>query len=304
MLQSLYRIWKKPAKSEEQDPKKALKRKLQILLNAVDKGVIEDVKDVIEWFEHDLLRNKQLLADLYTLENERNGNERNGNERNGNECITEHDVIIKACEAKQKNILYYLLKETHFLDYLVDPSVSETEVHNQRKKAIELALRRDAFCMVEMLYDHWCGNLFWIGHDILKLEALEKLLKDAKQTAEKNKHNQQMWINYHCLTEFNTFQIELHKKLSEESRENPPKDNTPKATSLAGVLDIYNQYNKKDIRLPHDCKNIELKMQQNFEDQSSIYFKAKFNVMYEVYFRKIDFNVSLLILENLFYLRR
>nr|XP_049708385.1 uncharacterized protein LOC110380598 [Helicoverpa armigera]XP_049708386.1 uncharacterized protein LOC110380598 [Helicoverpa armigera] len=162
--------------------------------------------------------------------------------------------------------------------------------------------------MVEMLYDHWCGNLFCIGYDILKLEALEKLLKDAKQTAEKNKHNQQMWINYHCLTEFNTFQIELYKKLSKESRENPPKDNTPKeitlATTLAGVLDIYNQYNRKDIRLPHDCKNDELKKKQNFEDQSSIYFKANFNVMYEVYFRKIDFNVSLLILENLFYLRR
>lgn len=281
------------AKSEEQDPKKALKRKLQILLNAVGKGFIEDVKNVVQWFEHDLLRNKQLLADLYAL---------------GNECITEHDVIIKACKAKQNHILNYLLKETHFLDYLVNPSVNEIEVHNQRKKAIELALRRDAFCMVEMLYDHWCGNLFCIGYDIIKLEALEKLLKDAKQTAEKNKHNQQMWINYHCLTEFNTFQIELYKKLSMESRENPPKDNTPKeitlATTLAGVLDIYNQYNRKDIRLPHDCKNDELKMKQNFEDQSSIYFKANFNVMYEVYFRKIDFNVSLLILDNLFYLRR
>lgn len=281
------------AKSEEQDPKKALKRKLQILLNAVGKGFIEDVKNVVQWFEHDLLRNKQLLADLYAL---------------GNECITEHDVIIKACKAKQNHILNYLLKETHFLDYLVNSSVNEIEVHNQRKKAIELALRRDAFCMVEMLYDHWCGNLFCIGYDIIKLEALEKLLKDAKQTAEKNKHNQQMWINYHCLTEFNTFQIELYKKLSKESRENPPKDNTPKeitlATTLAGVLNIYNQYNRKDIRLPHDCKNDELKMKQNFEDQSSIYFKANFNVMYEVYFRKIDFNVSLLILDNLFYLRR
>ncbi|PZC78739.1 hypothetical protein B5X24_HaOG217197 [Helicoverpa armigera] len=268
------------------DPEKEeLKTQLQTLLLAVGKGVIEEVEAVINWFDQDLARNKQVLAELYAL---------------GTRCPTQNDVIISACFNKQPDILYYLLKKTNILDYLINPANDETVVHNQRKKAIQHALHCDAFCMVEMLYDYWCGDLYWIGHDVRKFEALGRLLEDARIV--NIRRRQQLLINYHSLIMFNNFQQTIYKSLPTKT----PSEITRKelVTALVRVLGIYDKFSELDmVRIRHDSDVEERQLRKHFADRSSMYYKGLANVMYEVYYRKMDFNVSLLILENLYLLR-
>ncbi|XP_022830294.1 uncharacterized protein LOC111359087 [Spodoptera litura] len=286
------------------DPAETLVTKLNELLDAVQKGEIDDVKTIVDWFEQDVDRNRTLLPAVYA---------------GARPCPTQDDLVIAACSHNQKCVLDYLLIETDILEYLTDSTQHITQVTEKRTEAVRHALRLEDFEMVEKLYNYWSGDLYWNGYEKNKFEDLGKILKDAESP--KNFFswvcnifkkililcrfkdiNQQLLINFKCLVTLNDFQQELYSKLPEPLSHDAPAEDT--ARVLLTVLSIYDEYsNIEKVRIPNVDHQLEFQLKSYFEDNNSTYFKALAYIKYEVYFRKLDFNIALLLLEKLHIIR-
>ncbi|CAH1638529.1 unnamed protein product [Spodoptera littoralis] len=167
--------------------------KLNELLDAIQRGEIDDIENIVDWFEQDMDRNRTLLPAVYA---------------GARPCPTQDDLVIAACSHNQKCVLDYLLSETDILEYLTDSTQDITQVIEKRTEAVRHALRLEDFDMVEKLYNYWSGDLYWKGHKKDKFETLGKILKDAHNSAIEK--NQQLLINFKSLVTLNDFQQELY----------------------------------------------------------------------------------------------
>ncbi|CAH1638512.1 unnamed protein product [Spodoptera littoralis] len=255
------------------------------LLDAVRRGDLDDVKDIVDWFEQDLDCNRTFLVAVYA---------------GARPCPTQDELVIAACSHNQKCVLDYLLSETDILEYLTDSTQDITQVIEKRTEAVRHALRLEDFDMVEKLYNYWSGDLYWNGHEKDKFKNLGKILKDAENPA--IVRDQQLLINFKSLVTLNDFQQELYSKLPQPQSHDAPAEDTAKV--LLTVLSIYDKYSDIDrVRIPDVTHKIELLLKSYFEDKSSTYFRALAYIKYEVYFRKLDFNIALLLLEKLYIIR-
>ncbi|XP_022830244.1 uncharacterized protein LOC111359047 [Spodoptera litura] len=267
------------------DPVETLVTNLNELLEAVRRGEIDDVKKIVDWFEQDVDRNRTLLPAVYA---------------GARPCPTQDDLVIAACSHNQKRVLDYLLIETDILEYLTDSTQHITQVIEKRTEAVRHALRLEDFEMVEKLYNYWSGDLYWNGHEKDKFKNLGKILQDAENPA--IVRDQQLLINFKSLVTLNDFQRELYNNLPQPLSHDAPAEDT--ARVLLTVLSIYDKYSDIDrVRIPDVTHKIELLLKSYFEDKSSTYFRALAYIKYEVYFRKLDFNIALLLLEKLYIIR-
>ncbi|KAJ8718546.1 hypothetical protein PYW08_002783 [Mythimna loreyi] len=262
------------------DLKPKLINTVKELKNAIEEGDIKKLKEQIDLFNQDLKRNEQLLCDLY---------------KSGDKYVSQTELILTACRNKKPDVLYYLLNETEILDHFPGKDFSDPEVNSKRTEAFKLAIIWDSFPMVEMMYNYWSGDLHWIGHDINKIRTLGKLLKDARVVCKVE--NQQLLIDIHSLIKFNDFQQTLYSSISNIA----PEKTVP---MLIEMLQIYDKYSQLQmVRLPHQHQQQEQMIQAGIEDGSD-YMKIQLSIKYEIYFRKLDLNVALLILENIHVLRK
>ncbi|XP_035444765.2 uncharacterized protein LOC118272393 [Spodoptera frugiperda] len=258
--------------------------KLKELRDAVRRGKIDEVKNIVKWFEQDVDRIRTLSK---AYENTR-------------ACPTQDDLVIAACSHNQKHVLDYLLSQTDILYYLTDSTQNITEVIAKRTKAVRHALRLEDFEMVEKLYNYWSGDLYWKGHKKDKFNNLGQILKDAENPAIVK--NQQLLINFKCLVTLNDFQQELYSKLPEPLSHDASAKDT--AGVLLTVLSIYDKYSDIDrVRIEDVTPEVELLLKSYLADPDSEYYRAQMYIKYEVYFRKLDFNIALLLLEKLYIIR-
>lgn len=258
---------------------------LKKLLNAVRRGKIDDIKNIVKCFEQDVDRIRTLLPAAYV---------------EARACPTQDDLVIAACSHNQKHVLDYLLSQTDILNYLTDSTQNITEVIKKRTEAVRYALRLEDFEMVAKLYDYWSGDLYWKGHEKDKFNNLGKILKDAENPA--IVRNQQLFINFKCLVTLNDFQQELNSKLPELLSHDASAVDT--ARELLTVLSIYDKYSDIDsVRIRDVTPEIELVLKSYLADKSSRYFKTLVHIKYEVYFRKLDFCIASLLLEKLYIIK-
>ena len=267
------------------DPEEAnLIRTLQELQHSIEKGDKECIKNTIASFHQNLADNKRRISDLY---------------KRGVECTSQTDLILAACRNNQANILYYVLRETDILVHLADDRLDVAEVNTQRTEALKHALRLEDFDLVEMLYDFWCGNLYWRGHDIENIKMVGYVLRNAQDPCPD--YDDQLKANVHCLTTFNDFLMKLYTELAGFDNSHKPKQS---ATMILKVLSIYDKYSDlKKIRRQHCLQEREQIITEKIADNSSSYYINLEYIYHEFYFRKIDFNVALLILENVYDIR-
>ncbi|KAJ8715899.1 hypothetical protein PYW08_013184 [Mythimna loreyi] len=272
------------------DPQTNLITMLKDLRDSIEKGDEAKLKDGIYLFRKDLKSNKEALYELYS---------------NGNQCASQTALIIAACRGNKADILSYLLYEANILEHFPGDDFNNTEVRTQRTEAIKLALIRDAFPIVEKLYDYWIGNLHWDGHDINKITKLGEILQDVyKRLYDEVVKNQQLLIDIHSLIKFNAFQKKLYSSISNMLLSS---DKTAEmlVKVLVVVVSIYDEYSDEDkVRIPHEHAIQEQELQASLADKTSVYSRMHIYVLYSVYFRKLDFNVALLILDNWHNLRR
>ncbi|XP_022830155.1 reticulocyte-binding protein PFD0110w-like [Spodoptera litura] len=267
------------------DPAETLVTKLNELLDAVQKGEIDDVKTIVDWFEQDVDRNRTLLPAVYA---------------GARPCPTQDDLVIAACSHNQKRVLDYLLSETDILEYLTDSTQDTTQVTEKRTEAVRHALRLEDYEMVEKLYSYWSGDLYWKGHKKDKFENLGKILKDAEISA--IIRDQQLLINFKSLVTLNDFQQELYNNLPQPLSHDAPAEDT--ARVLLTVLRTYDKYADIDrVRIPDVTDAFERQLKLYFEDKSSTYFRALVFIKYEAYFQNLYFNIAILLLEKLYILR-
>ncbi|CAH0693944.1 unnamed protein product [Spodoptera exigua] len=272
------------------DPEGTLVSKLNELLDAVRRGNIDNVKNIVNWFEQELNRNKALLPAVYA---------------GARPCPTQADLIVAACSHNQKSILDYLLNETDILDHLID-NTQELELElKKRTNAVKHALRLGDFEMVEKMYNYWSGDLYWNGHEKDKFTNLGKILKDAEADCDVvlvMVSDQQLLINFKSLNTLNDFQQELYELLPQTLPHNASAKET--AEVLLEVLCLYNKYSKIGrVRIPDVSDEIERQLKLDLEDETSTYYRAQAYIKYEVYFRKLDFNIAILLLEKLYIIR-
>ncbi|KAF9791419.1 hypothetical protein SFRURICE_003594, partial [Spodoptera frugiperda] len=174
--------------------------KLKELRVAVGRGKIDEVKNIVKWFEQDVDRIRTLSK---AYENTR-------------ACPTQDDLVIAACSHNQKHVLDYLLSQTDILYYLTDSTQNITEVIEKRTEAVRHALRLEDFEMVVKLYDYWIGDLYWKGHEKDNFKMLGKILNgviSSKNISAKNVFDQQLIIDFESLIKYNDFQQELYNTL-------------------------------------------------------------------------------------------
>ncbi|XP_050549485.1 uncharacterized protein LOC118272828 isoform X2 [Spodoptera frugiperda] len=287
--------------------------KLKELRDAVGRGEIDEVKNIVKWFEQDVDRIRT-LSKAYA---------------EARACPTQDDLVIAACSHNQKHVLDYLLSQTDILYYLTDSTQNITEVIEKRTEAVRHALRLEDFEMVVKLYDYWIGDLYWKGHQKDNFEMLRKILNGANSP--KNLFgwvcsifkkililchfltiNQQLIINFQSLIKVNDFQQELYNTLPKPLSHYAAADDTAAegttvketARVILNLLSIYDKYSDVDsVRIRNIRSKIENQLKSYFEDKDSIYFRALADIKYEFYFRKVDFNMALLLLEKLYIIR-
>ncbi|KAF9791418.1 hypothetical protein SFRURICE_003593 [Spodoptera frugiperda] len=298
--------------------------KLKELRDAVGRGEIDEVKNIVKWFEQDVDRIRTLLPAAYV---------------EARTCPTQDDLVIAACSHNQKHVLDYLLSQTDILYYLTDSTQNNTEVGGgggggggglERTEAVRHALRLEDFEMVVKLYDYWIGDLYWKGHQKDNFKMLRKILNGANSP--KNllgwvcsifkkilircrfmTINQQLIIDFESIIKVNDFQQKLyntlpkplsHYAVAEDTAAEGTngKDTVETARVILKLLNIYDEYSVIDkVRIKDVTKEKQIK--SYFEDTDSIYFKALADIKYEFYFRKVDFNMALLLLEKLYIIR-
>ncbi|XP_050549481.1 uncharacterized protein LOC118272827 isoform X2 [Spodoptera frugiperda] len=292
--------------------------KLKELRVAVGRGKIDEVKNIVKWFEQDVDRIRTLSK---AYENTR-------------ACPTQDDLVIAACSHNQKHVLDYLLSQTDILYYLTDSTQNITEVIEKRTEAVRHALRLEDFEMVVKLYDYWIGDLYWKGHRKDNFEMLGKILNGANNYKNGDKNflgwvcsifkkilircrfmtiNQQLIIDFESIIKVNDFQQKLyntlpkplsHYAVAEDTAAEGTngKDTVETARVILNLLNIYDEYSVIDkVRIKDVTKEKQIK--SYFEDTDSIYFRALADIKYEFYFRKVDFNMALLLLEKLYIIR-
>ncbi|KAF9811614.1 hypothetical protein SFRURICE_005813 [Spodoptera frugiperda] len=232
--------------------------KLKELRVAVGRGKIDEVKNIVKWFEQDVDRIRTLSK---AYENTR-------------ACPTQDDLVIAACSHNQKHVLDYLLSQTDILYYLTDSTQNNTEVIEKRTEAVRHALRLEDFEMVVKLYDYWIGDLYWKGHQKDNFKMLRKILNGANSP--KNllgwvcsifkkilircrfmTINQQLIIDFESIIKVNDFQQKLyntlpkplsHYAVAEDTAAEGTngKDTVETARVILKLLNIYDEYSVID----------------------------------------------------------
>ncbi|CAH0584527.1 unnamed protein product [Chrysodeixis includens] len=273
---------------------------LKKLSDAIEKGNFEDVVQNVDLLHSYISLDKNMLANLHNV---------------GEQYNTQLDLIISACLHKRADILYYLLHETDILEYMPETGLSEEQLNQKRKKAMSYAICSNDYNIPEMLYDYWCGDTHWSGHKdadyvVNTMATLGLLLKDAKALCEGRLiQEQKMLTDVHCLIKFNEFQCKLYSVVQKlKNKFNPAigikNEGKVVGTLLYKVLRTYDYYSNIDkVRIKNSILEIDLENQASIQDKDSIFGKVLAYTMYELYFRKLDLNVSLIILENLTVLR-
>ncbi|KAF9811609.1 hypothetical protein SFRURICE_005808 [Spodoptera frugiperda] len=229
--------------------------KLKELRDAVRRGQIDEVKNIVKWFEQDVDRIRTLSK---AYENTR-------------ACPTQDDLVIAACSHNQKHVLDYLLSQTDILYYLTDSTQNITEVIEKRTEAVRHALRLEDFEMVVKLYDYWIGDLYWKGHEKDNFKMLGKILNGANSPktlfgwvcsifkkililCHFLTINQQLIINFQSLIKVNDFQQELYNTLPKPLSHDAAADDTAAegttvketARVILNLLSIYDKYSDVD----------------------------------------------------------
>ncbi|XP_026746054.1 uncharacterized protein LOC113507393 isoform X2 [Trichoplusia ni] len=266
------------------------------LSEAIEKGIFEDV-----------VKNVDLLHSHVSLDTDMH--------QIGEIHTTQLDLIISACKHNRAVILCYLLNETDILEYLPERGLSEEQLNQKRTIAMTHAMCSNDFNLPEMLYDYWCGDTYWSGHKdadyvLSNMETLGILLKNAYGLCKGRLiREQKMLTDVHSLITFNEFQCKLyttvHKLKPKPNRALGIKEKGKSVgTLLYKVLRTYDCYSNIDkVRIKSRITEKEMEIQATIEDKESIFGKMLQYTMYELYFRKMDLCVSLIILENLTVLR-
>ncbi|XP_072947928.1 uncharacterized protein [Epargyreus clarus] len=279
----------------------------------VKSGNLGAFKDLIHGI-HDI-KNKTLLSSCYN-----------------NRGI---DIISLLCEYSNIKLLRYLLHRSHILHYLTNED--KTKELEYKETAFYFAMRSNNFVILEMLYDYWSGDLHWLGHkkeysefDVDKLNQLHNLLKNAyikyvELIVKKEKVDGGMILNIQSLMAFNDFQRDVYEKLNEVKTTLITWEDEPNhiiriqethviRSMILAIIDKYEKYSKKEFS--EDFKknltqNDDFKNLDDFADDSPDEVKEQAKIMQEtyyyatreVYYRKLDSNMCLLILDHLHLLK-
>ncbi|WP_264377974.1 ankyrin repeat domain-containing protein [Wolbachia endosymbiont (group B) of Philonthus cognatus] len=242
--------------------------------------------------------------------------------------IRNTNLIILACKYNQPKLLDYLLNQSQILHYL--SSEGHIKQVDMKKTAFYHAMCSGDVKLLEMLYDYWSGDLHWLGHKtrydeshvVENLKVLNQLLINARDDYEKQLEirkglPQQMLVDIYSIIKFNSFQIELYSELS-KLRANSKIGTTDPSEAITRkheieaiknmiltIFRVYEKYSNEDeARLRKSSLKDEAGIKELLLDKSTLYSKYMLYTMYELYFRKLDFNVSLLILDNLYLLKQ
>lgn len=224
------------------------------------------------------------------------------------------NLVVLACKYNKLDILQYILNENHTLyDF---PSTNKELACQYKYDAFYYATKNMNIDLVNTLYDHFIDELHWSGkhqnkniiQTIKEINAI--LIKTWINCVSAITENLQMLIDLHCFIEISHFQTELYSELNKIEYNNTDTTDIRLAETktvveiLLTLLRIYRKYNSKDIRLPSNEPDTEIRWRILFADRTSIYLKSIHECMYDVYYRKLDTNVCLLILDNLHYLQQ
>lgn len=282
---------------------KEILAKLDDLESAIREGDLNSVKNFIDILLDE--SNKNLLVVLC---------------KDGEQCIS-HNLIIAACEQNNDYILFYLLHETDILECLTNKTFKEQQEDELRKKAFISAMCSGNVRIVEMLYEHWRGDMHWTASNnndgiIQLLSRLGKLLKETYDACQEHMAtNSNMIVNAQCLIMFNDFQYTIYTNLRKVMPQiiNSADDKTVITSTakevITQVLCAYKEFsemkyaNAINVNLSKETKDARDAVMQK-TDNDTLYKEWWIYLLYEKYYIKLDFYVSLLILDNLNILKR
>lgn len=232
---------------------------------------------------------------------------------------TDIDLFYLLSKHSQLEMLEYLIDQTEILPYL--SALEKTKENDNIKKTFFYCMCNNNTAMLEKYYDYVAGDLHWVinktssKNDFENLKNNLLLLNESYIEYKDMLNKQNMDVDPHiiidclCIISFNEFQIELYEKLNiikKEIDDWQPVSNYDdimrEIRVLISIIDItislHADYsmNKIDEKFP-----ILLVLEN--EDKFTLYRKAQKFFMFRKFFWKTDYNVCLLILDNLYLLK-
>ncbi|CAK1543624.1 unnamed protein product [Leptosia nina] len=240
------------------------------------------------------------------------------------EYICEHDIDLLCLISRGSNMemLEYLIEQTELLPYLFTHP-DEVKRHSSIKMTCFNCMCNGNIGMLEKLYDLWVGNLHWVINkanevDLENLKFLGEVINAAyieyKEYVNKERFefDPNIFVGSLCVITFNEFQIELYKNFIKEKTDfkNLQKDmvSTPDSSSRLREIEIIIQFIEScvDLHSKYCHKTLNKRFPElSILDQNdyTVYRTAQKFFMFRNLFWKTDYNVSLLILDNLYLLK-
>ncbi|XP_038218336.1 uncharacterized protein LOC119836936 [Zerene cesonia] len=235
------------------------------------------------------------------------------------QLITKSKFDIFSCISKhsQVKMLDYLLEQTELLPYLSPMDKAQRNLTIERTFFNCMCSGNEV--LLERFYDYWAGDLHWVYNEASSVNDNENLsnlcilLTNAEEyfkrtTAIKSSHPQTL-AEIKCIVIFNEFQIALYEQLSEVKKKiRDWKDISDYNRSILREIDLIKEiiniifkqveiYSKRVLSICLD------KMKQD-DDGISLYWKAQAFYMFKTFFWKMDYNICLLILDNIHLLKK
>ncbi|CAG4938570.1 unnamed protein product [Colias eurytheme] len=278
--------------------------------DSLTKEIIKIFKKLVEAIQNsDISTFKILINSLYTVENK----------VVIQEVTTKSKFDTFSCISKysQVEMLEYLLEQTELLPYLSPLDRAQRNLTIENTFFICMRTRNEV--LLEKFYDYWAGDLHWVYNkdssmnDNENLSNLCILLSSAEEKFKRSNAikccNPPTLAHIKSIVIYNEFQIDLYEKLGEIKKKIKEwKDISDYNESICReiylikeIIDIILKqleiYTKKVLAIVLDDKKKE-------EDGISLYWKAQAFYMFKTFFWKMDYNICLLILDNIHLLKK
>ncbi|CAF4860867.1 unnamed protein product [Pieris macdunnoughi] len=231
------------------------------------------------------------------------------------------DLFSLLSKHSQLEMLEYLVEQREILPFLIPLDKKKEEISIKTTFLNCMCNRNSA--MLERYYDYLAGDLHWVinktssKNDFENLKNILCLLKEAfteyHEISNNNYHQQgvnpQMVVDVLCIISFNEFQIELYGKLNKVKLEmeqwQPVIDTDNAIREIKVLIDII------DITISLHADYSRNKINESFpalllledDDKFTVYRIAQKVFMFRKFLWKADYNVCLLILDNLYLLK-
>ncbi|CAD0200994.1 unnamed protein product [Chrysodeixis includens] len=217
----------------------------------------------------------------------------------GSNCLA-LELIIFACKNKKRKMLQFLVGDSDLAN-LRNRNLDSAQQEQKMIEAFYHAMCDRDMTMVSMLYLYW--REFPQSPRVNNLHLIRRLDNILNQAKAKCKlelvHNQNIKVKLQCLTKFINFQLSIYTRLNNSRPRN-------KVEVIRTVLKEYKNFKDiKNVRLPKETSDEDEKLAvSELSDDSTLNPQMFYHILYEEYYKKLDFFTALLVLDNMHIIKK